>query len=97
MKCTESSTSNGKEFWKVIKPIATFKNKESSSNIMLLENNNVISNPHDVSNILNKHYVFLFRQVLIPLRMDKCLLNLTSLCCGIAYLLILGKREILKY
>ena len=63
MKCTEPSTSNGKEFWKVIKPIASFKNKENSSNIMLLENNNIISNPHDVSNILNKHYVSMAKNI----------------------------------
>ena len=40
----------GKNFGKKL----DFKNKENSSNIMLLKNN-IISDPHNVSNILNKH------------------------------------------
>ena len=48
----------GKNFGKKL----NFKNKENSSNIMLLKNN-IISDPHNVSNILNKHYVSMAKNI----------------------------------
>ena len=48
----------GKNFGKKL----NFKNKENSSNMMLLKNN-IISDPHNVSNILNKHYVSMAKNI----------------------------------
>ena len=57
LKCNKNIGSNGREFWKTIKPIMSFKGRNMSNNIILLENDKIISQPQKVSNILNEYYI----------------------------------------
>ena len=43
MKCNKPSKHNGKDFWKTIKPIMSYKTKYVSNNITLLEGDNIIT------------------------------------------------------
>ena len=49
--------SKGKHFWEVVKPFMTNKNKNSNNqNIILYDNNALVSRPIDVSNVFNKFF-----------------------------------------
>ena len=49
-KCT-----NSKDFWKTVKPLISHKNHGSSSDIVLLENGDVINEQTQVCEVLNQY------------------------------------------
>ena len=54
-KCEEDN--NGKTFWKIMRPFMTDKNLQSSNIINLKEGEDIISNPVEVSEIVNDFFV----------------------------------------
>ena len=68
--CENPNIENGRKFWKMIKPIVGSKGYNNSDNIMLLENNNIMSDPVSVANVMNQHYVNVAKDIGEPDELD---------------------------
>ena len=51
------NSSNNRHFWDVIKPFITDKSKSNNQNIMLYENNSLISDPQQVADNFNEYFI----------------------------------------
>ena len=55
-KCRSGVMSN-KNFWKTVKPFISNKTNRNESDIILIENNNVIKDRKNVANTLNEYFI----------------------------------------
>ena len=55
-KCNDSNN-KGKHFWQVVKPFMTNKSKANSQNITLYENDTLVTDSTDISNIFNEYFI----------------------------------------
>ena len=56
-KITEAGVVENKIFWKVMKPFVTNKSGLSNNNIMIIQNNNLITNEKELAKTLNSHFI----------------------------------------
>ena len=54
---------NGKEFWKIIKPLISNKNVTNNNDIILMENDEIINTRADVCNTMNEYYVNITKSI----------------------------------
>ena len=64
--CENPNIENGRKFWKTIKPLEGGKCYNNSDNIMLLENDNIMSVPVRVAKVMNQHYVNVAKDIREP-------------------------------
>ena len=55
-KCNDSNN-KGKHFWQVVKPFMTNKSKANNQNITLYENDSLVTDSTDISNIFNEYFI----------------------------------------
>jgi len=67
-----------KDFYKIVRPFYSNKGMKSSCHIQLLENDEIISNPSSVANVMNKNFVAVADSIGRPV--DRQLLQLDDEC-----------------
>ena len=72
-RCEEGA--DPKEFWKTVRPFFTNKGMKSSSHIQLLQGDDLVSDPHEVANVMNRFYTTITADIGEPVNENDLTLN----------------------